>query len=82
MYVNTGGYDPKEVDLGTVLKVGHISRDIMMMEEDIQVSFTLQIHGLVTLLDFYFTDSWTCDTVGFYFTDSWTCDSVGFNFTD
>ena len=37
MYISTGGYDPKELDLSAVLKVGFMTTDILLLDEDIQV---------------------------------------------
>ena len=37
IYINTGGYDPKETSLADVLKVGFMGTDVLLMEEETQV---------------------------------------------
>ena len=41
MYVSTGGYDPKELDLSVVLKVGFMTTDILLLQEDVQVYLSI-----------------------------------------
>ncbi len=40
VYISTGGYDPKEVPLADVLKIGFMTTDIMLLEEETQVRAT------------------------------------------
>ncbi len=51
VYINTGGYDPKEMGLGPVLKVGYINTDVMLLDEQTQVSFLLIFTRLYNFLN-------------------------------
>ena len=45
VYINTGGYDPKETNLADVLKVGFMASDVMLLEEPTQVGLTYLIRA-------------------------------------
>ena len=45
IYINTGGYDPKETSLADVLKVGFMGTDVLLMEEETQVGGGSRISG-------------------------------------
>lgn len=57
-----GAYDPKETPMSEVMKVGFITSDLLLLEEETQV------HGVVILLDFSEFNSshvwcWSRDTI-------------------
>ena len=45
IYIDTGGYDPKETSLADVLKVGFMGTDVLLMEEETQVGGACRISG-------------------------------------